>query len=89
MKWQFFVLQDGLVGVREIVIKKPMSAKSFNNGYLSKSYWADTHLSSLPSASESGRILVGNKRSFKGERRRLAEQKYWQLQLLRMSTSPG
>lgn len=29
-------LQDGWVGFKEINVKKPMTAKSFYNGYLSK-----------------------------------------------------
>ena len=33
---KFCYIQDGWVGFQQIVLKKPMSAKAFYNGYLSK-----------------------------------------------------
>jgi hypothetical protein len=46
------LLQDGWVGFRGITLRKPMSARCFYNGYLSKPEYRATAFTSLPNELE-------------------------------------
>ncbi|XP_067943660.1 methionyl-tRNA formyltransferase, mitochondrial-like isoform X2 [Watersipora subatra] len=75
---------DGLVGVREISVKKAMSAKSFYNGYLSKPEWKYAKFSNKVEPfgpTKQPKVLTLKKR--------LAHQKHWRQQLLRMHALPS
>ena len=72
------------MGIRNITIKKQMSAKSFYNGYLTKPHWKYIRFSNKmedegPSKQQKAMTL----------KKRMARQKHWQLQLLRISSLPS
>lgn len=80
----FVYLQDGLVGVRDLLLKKPLVAKSFYNGYLSKPHLKYTRFSNelnLEHSTTPPKVISWEKHS--------EMQKYWHKQLLRMASKSG